>query len=250
MQVIPFKTHKISPQEDLFGILDKYLPKLGQNSVVAVTSKIVSLCEGRVVAIDESNPEQKDTLIESEAAWFLPRNENPYNVSLTITKGMLSAGAGIDESNGNGYYILWPENPQESANRIREHVVKTTGIEDIGVIITDSKTTAMRWGVTAIALAFSGIKPLKNYINTPDIYGRPFVFEQMSIIDNLACSAALVMGEGAEQTPLSVITDIPMVEFTRKNPSEKELKELEITMDTDLYGKFLKSAPWKKGKGH
>ena len=34
-----------------------------------------------------------------------------YHMTLTIKQGMLIPTAGIDESNGDGYYILWPRDP-------------------------------------------------------------------------------------------------------------------------------------------
>lgn len=252
MQVTAIKTHKITQKDtDILKILDQYLvnyqlPVFKDKSVIAVTSKIVAICEGRMVKLTDVD---KDTLIEQEAQYFLPRSENKYDVSLGIIHNTLAASAGIDESNANGYYILWPKDPQESANKIREHLSNKFKIKNLGVIITDSRTTPLRWGVTAICIGYSGFLPLKSYVNKPDIFGRPFAFEKMSIMDNLACSAALVMGEGAEQTPIAVITDIPMVEFTGQNPTQKELDDIKITMDDDLYGDFLKSANWRKGKG-
>lgn len=250
MQTTAIKTHKVTPQDtDILHILDTYLPALTENTIVAVTSKIVSICEGRYVKIDASDPKQKDALIAKESQFYLPREENKYHVSLTITNNILAPGAGIDESNANGYYILWPKDAQKTANTIREHLAEKNHITNLGVIITDSKTFPMRWGVTAISLAFSGFLPLKNYMNTPDIFGRLFVFEQMSIIDNLACGATLTMGEGAEQTPLAIIQDVPMVTFTGRNPTQEEVDALKIDMDTDVYGDFLKSAPWRKGEG-
>jgi F420-0:gamma-glutamyl ligase len=119
----------------------------------------------------------------------------------------------------------------------------------VGVIITDSKTTPMRWGVTSIALAYSGFKSLKDYIGKEDLFGRKFQFEKLSIIDSLATSARVTMGEGSEQTPMAIISDIPFVKFQDRNPTKKELKELEITVDIDIYGPFLKNAQWKKGCG-
>ncbi len=255
MQVTAIKTHKITEKDtDILKVLDTYVfddsghARMTEGSVLAVTSKIVSICEGRMVKIDPHNPDQKDQLIAEESEIYLPREENSYHVSLAISHDMLSASAGIDESNANGYYILWPKDAQASANMIREHILSRSGLDNIGVIITDSKTSPMRWGVTAIAIGYSGFEPLKNYIHTPDIFGRPFAYEQMSIIDNLASAAALTMGEGAEQTPLSIISDVPMVTFTGRNPTSEELAKIKITMHEDLYGNFLKNAPWKKGR--
>jgi F420-0:gamma-glutamyl ligase len=160
---------------------------------------------------------------------------------------MLAATAGIDESNGNGYYILWPKDPQNTVNTVREYLKKRFHLKKVGVIITDSKTSPLRWGVTSIALAYTGFKPLKDYIGKKDIFERKFEFEKLSIIDSLAGAAAVVMGEGAEQTPLAVITDLPFVEFQDRNPMAKELKSLKISIGEDLYGPFLKNVKWKKG---
>ncbi len=245
MKVTPIKTHIITPGENLLEILDRYITTLSEKSIVAVTSKIVAVCERSIVKQEEAD---KDELIEKESQYFLPRKENPYNVSFAIKNNILAVSAGIDESNGNGYFILWPKDPQESANTIREFLCRKFNLKYVGVILTDSKTTSMRWGVTAIAIGYSGFAPLKSYINQPDLFHRPFAFEQMSIIDNVACSAALVMGEGNEQMPLAVVSDVPMVEFVNHNPTTEELRSIQITLEEDLYGSFLKNAPWKKGQ--
>jgi dihydrofolate synthase / folylpolyglutamate synthase len=245
MKVISIKTHKVTVDDrDLIKLLDKYLLKLEEKSILAITSKIVSITEGRLVKMENAD---KDELIKKESQFYLPREQNRYNVSLTVTRNILAATAGIDESNGNGYYVLWPKNPQQTANDIRRYLKRRFSLKNVGVIITDSKTSPLRWGVTAIALAYSGFKPLKDYIGEKDLFGRKFAFEKLSIADSLASAAGAVMVEGAEQTPLSVISDLSFVEFQDRDPTEKELKELSITMDEDLYGPFLKSVKWKKG---
>lgn len=253
MQIIPIKTHALIPgkDRDIMKILDQYLGensgqfKLTEGSVLAATSKIVSICEGRFVPMEGTD---KNELIASEAQMYIPRTLNRYNVTVTIKNNILGAGAGVDESNGNGYYILWPEDVQKSANAIREHIAKRLGLRNFGVVITDSKTTSMRWGVTGIALAHSGFLALKDYIGTPDIFGRNFEFEKLNIADCLATAGVLAMGEGKEQTPLAVISDIPLITFQERNPSDEELAALQIHIDDDVYGDFLKNAPWKEGK--
>ncbi|MDZ4228087.1 MAG: coenzyme F420-0:L-glutamate ligase [Candidatus Levybacteria bacterium] len=245
MKIVSVKTHKITKKDkDIFVILDKYLLKLEEKSILAITSKIVSIAEGSLVKIDSVD---KDELIRQESQFYLPRDQNPYNVSFTITHNMLAATAGIDESNGNGYYILWPKNPQKSANKIREYLKKKFHLKNVGVIITDSKTSPLRWGVTSAAIAYSGLKPLKDYIGKKDLFERKFAFEKLSIIDSLASAASVVMGEGAEQTPMAIIKDLSFVEFQDRNPTKKELEDLCISPEKDLYGPFLKNVQWKKG---
>jgi len=247
MKVTPIKTHKITVDDsDLIKILNKYLTIFPEKSILAITSKIVSITEGRFVKIGGVD---KDELIKRESQFYLPREQNPYNVSITITRNMLAATAGIDESNANGYYILWPKDPQKTVNEVRAYLKNRFHLKDVGSIITDSKTSPLRWGVTSIALAYSGFNPLKDYIGKNDLFGRKFKFEKLSIVDSLAGAASVVMGEGAEQTPMAIITDLPFVEFQDRNPTVKELKELFISIDEDLYGPFLKNMKWKKGKG-
>lgn len=246
MKITPIKTHKITSKDnDLFKILDKYLPKLKEETVVAVTSKIVSITEGRTIKIQ--NSKQKEDLIKKESQYYLPKENSKYDVSLTITNGILTASSGIDESNSNGDYVLWPKNPQESANKIREYLCKKFGLKYIGVIITDSKTSPLRWGVTAQAISYSGFSPLKNYIGKKDLFGRKFIFEKLSIIDGLATSSALVMGEGSEQTPIAIIENAEFVSFQNRNPNKKELSSLKISIEDDLYAPLLTKAGWKKG---
>jgi len=247
MEIFSIKTHKIKPfKQNLFEILDKYLKSIKERSIVVITSKIVSICEGRVVKIETAD---KKELIKKEAEYFLPPEKNKYNVTLTVKGNLLIPTAGIDESNGNGHYILWPKDPQKTANEVRRYLCKRFSIKKIGVINTDSKTSPLRWGTTGVAIAYSGFSALNNYIGKPDIFGRKFKIQKANIADALATSAVLVMGEGSEQTPLAVIENVPFVKFKNKNPSKKELKDFRINMDEDLYGPLLKSVKWKKGEG-
>lgn len=251
MVVTSIKTHKITKRDiDLLQILDRYLPPLRERSVVVITSKIVAICEGRTVKIDDADKDKlRDKLIEQEAEYFLPKEENKWGFHLTITNGIIIASSGIDESNGNGYYVLWPKNPQQSANAIRKFLVSRHKLQDVGVIITDSRISPLRRGVTGVAIAHSGFSALNNYIGKPDIFGHHLRVTKANIADALASAAVVVIGEGREQTPLSVITDVSFVKFQRRNPAKRELADLKIPLDEDIFASLLKRAPWKKGKG-
>lgn len=245
MQISVYKVPKItSKSHDLFDLIDSVLPVVPEGSIVAIAAKIVSLCEGRVVPVGQTD---KDNLIKQEAQQFLPRSLSSYNVSFTITHNMLLPTAGIDESNADGHYILWPKDLQASANAIREHLVARHGITQVGVILTDSTTRAMQWGVTGVALAYSGFVPLKNYIGKPDVFGRELQYETSSTANGLAAAAVVMMGEGDEQTPIALIEELPFVEFQPRNPTEQELTDLRIQPEDDLYWPLIQNAPWVPG---
>lgn len=245
--VTPIKTHKITPNDcTIDKLLDQYLPTdIPERSVVAVTSKIVSICGGRVVKVGDV---EKEALVAQEAEWYLPLSENLYGVSITIKNNVIIASAGIDESNGNGYYVLWPENPQQSANEIRRTVREIRGVREVGVIVTDSRLSPLRWGVTGVGIAHSGFQAVNDMIGKPDIFGRPLHVTKVNIMDGLAASGVFVMGESSEQTPLAIISDIPHIVFQDHDPTEQELNKLKITMKEDIFAPILKRAPWKTGK--
>ena len=240
------KTKKITPKDtDILKILDRYLLRLKDKSVVAVTSKIVAIVEGNVVKISEGD---KDKIIIQEAEYYLARSSSKYNVLLTIKGNAINFSSGVDESNSGGYYVLWPKDPQKSANKIREYLTKKYNKKNLGVIITDTTSIPLRWGQRGVfVLAHSGFSALNSYIGKPDIFGRPLKMTSASISDALGTAAVLVMGEGAEQTPLVVIEDIPFVKFKQRNPTVRELEKLKMPLENDLYAPLLKAVKWRKG---
>jgi len=248
MIVRSVKTGKILPESTTIPkILDECLNEFKNGSILAVTSKAISLCEGRTAPTNAN----KSKLIEDQADYFLPARLSQYNFEFTITNKTLIPAAGIDESNTNGNYLLWPSDPQKSANEIRSYLNRRFNVVDAGVVITDSTCQPLRWGTTGIAIAFSGFKPTNNYIGKPDLFGREFKVSRAGIASGLAAAAVLAMGEGSEQTPLATIEDVPFVEFVDRNPSKDELENFYISdYKEDLFAPFLNSVDWQKGNGN
>lgn len=247
MNVRTVKTDKVLVGgPTIFELLDKYLSSLQEGSVLAITSKVIAICEGRVVPLGSID---KEELIKAESEYYLPARLSKYGISFTITKNSLIPRAGIDESNGNGNYILWPQQPQQSANEIRQYLAKRFGLKKVGVIITDSTVMPLRYGTVGIVVAHSGFLAANDYRGKPDLFGRPFKVSIASVAGGLAAAAVLQMGEGTEQTPIAIIEDLPFVQFQSRNPNKKELANFYILVSgDDLFAPFLKNAPWQKGK--
>jgi dihydrofolate synthase / folylpolyglutamate synthase len=245
MKVTTIKTRPIRPgRGDLIAVLDAHLSSLSERAILAVTSKIVAICEGRVVRAGDI---AKSTLVEQEAEYFLPSTESKYGYILTIRHNLLVPSAGVDESNGDGFYVLWPEDPQRSANEIRRYLARRFSRREVGVILTDSTTRPLRWGVTGVALAHSGFAAVNDYVGQPDIFGRPLAVTKANVRDGLAAAAVLVMGEGTEQTPLALIDDVPFVTFQERDPTPEEPEAAAIALEDDLYAPLLERAPWQRG---
>lgn len=245
MKVIAIKTKKVVVGDELYKILDEFLPKLKDKTVVAIASKIVGICEGRVDPDDSD--EHRDELAQIEAEFYIPVELSKYNFMITINNNVLVARAGIDHSNGHGNLVLWPKNPQKSANEIRKHLVEKHGVKNLGVILTDSHLSPLRWGVTGVSIAHSGFETLIDYVGKPDIFGRPLLVEKSNVPDSLATAAVIEMGEGNEQQPIAIIEDAKFVKFQKRNPTQEELEMLKITVEDDVFAPFLTATKWIKG---
>ena len=246
MIIQSIKTNKITAgATDLLSLLDEAIVGLKEGSVLAITSKVVSLCENAVVPIGDID---KAELIIQESDLYLPATLSKYGHHFTITNHTLIPVAGIDESNGEQNYVLWPKDVQATANQVRAYIQERHGLQQIGVIITDSTCRPLRRGTGGIALAHSGFQALNNYVGKPDLFGKPFAVSRADVAGGLAAAAVLQMGEGSEQTPIAILSDLPFVEFQNRDPSEAELAELRISLDDDLFAPFLQTVEWKKGE--
>ena len=248
MIVKAIKTRKFLPPKDNLWELLSTIQNLEEKSIVAVTSKVVSIGEGRCVSIKGTD---KDELIIDESDNYIPRDLVPEGwVMHTIKNNLFIPSAGIDESNGFNYYILWPKDPQVSAKKIWEFLKNRFNLDKLGVIITDSHCIPMRRGLVGISLAHFGFNPLRDYRGEKDIFGREMQISLTDIPDCLASAAVLEMGEGDEQTPIAIISDINFVKFSSKIiESKKPQSSFIIDEKEDLFYPFINAIKWKKGGG-
>ncbi|MDO8520854.1 MAG: coenzyme F420-0:L-glutamate ligase [bacterium] len=235
MIVKPIKTRVFKEGEDLVGFITDYIPRLRKESIVVVTSKIISLSERRTALV--KNAKTKERLIRRESEFAIPTKY----VWLTVTDGMVMASAGIDESNANGKLILLPKDSFRTARFLRKKLQQKYGVTRLGVLVTDSRTIPLRAGVTGVALGYAGFRGVKDYRGTPDIFGRKFKFSRTDVADGLAAAAVLVMGEGDEQQPLALIEKAP-VEFC----DASNRRELRISIQDDMYRPLFAKLPKQK----
>jgi dihydrofolate synthase / folylpolyglutamate synthase len=248
MKVTSIRTERIAAgATELLPLLDRVIADVDDGSVIAITSKIVSLCEGSVIPLDAI---AKEELVVRESDLYLPASLSKYRHHFTITNNTLIPMAGVDESNGDGQYILWPRDAQATASTVRAWARQKFGLSQIGVLITDSTCHPLRRGTNGIMLAYSGFRALNDYVGRPDLFGRPFAVSQADVAGGLAAAAVLQMGEGAEQTPIAILSDLPFVHFQDRDPTARELASVIIPLDEDLFAPFLTSVHWQKGTRH
>lgn len=252
MQFIPIKTRKfLPPKDDILQELDKRLPKLKEGDVLLIASKILAIHQGRCVKIEKADLSakasatadksarynQKHQLVKKEADFSLPAYMiGDSEIILTIKDYTLIPSAGIDESNGNGYFILWPKNVNLLLKQIVKRYQTKFGTKKLAAVAVDSRTTPLRWGTQGVSIGFWGLKPLFDYRGQKDIFKRKLKYTQRNLVDTLADLGALIMGEGGEQTPVVVLRGAKFVKFTKKDLYHK----LVIPPKKDLYAPILK----------
>ncbi len=240
MEFIPLKTRAMMPpRDDLYEVLDASLPRLREGDVLFVASKVVAIHQGRCVKIlPPGTPGargQKARLIKEESEWYARSHLRSWpDLYLSIKESTLIANAGIDESNANGHYILWPRRAPAAAKAIRHYLRKESGVKKLAVVIVDSHILPLRHGTVGISLGSAGMEPLYDYRGTPDLFGRTIRHTAKNVVDPLAAMAVALMGEGNERTPLLLLRGAGaggLVTFTDRDVSRK----IAVQPKDDLY---------------
>ena len=242
MEIIALPTRLLlPPQDDVLATILTALDQAGglhNGDILAITSKVVSLHQGRVVPINQVL--DKDQLIIEQAESYLPRHFVPHNYALlTIHNHLIAPSAGIDESNAQEYYILLPDNPGQLARDWYQQLRQRYNLQQLGIIITDSRSTPMRRGVIGVGLAFAGFQPLRDYRGQPDLFGRPMKISQTNIVDSLAVAAVYAMGECCEQTPIAIIRGATGLQFTDSDCADQLWLNSQDDIYQPLYRHFL-----------
>ncbi|WP_321506151.1 coenzyme F420-0:L-glutamate ligase [uncultured Methanoregula sp.] len=127
---------------------------------------------------------------------------------LCMKNGTLLPNAGVDASNAPpGCVTPLPANPDKSASAIKDMIKDLTG-KNIGVIIADSRTHAMRLGCSGVAIGAAGITAVIDDRGRCDLFGRKLEVTKRAVADNIASAAELVMGEADECTPAAIVRGI------------------------------------------
>ena len=171
LRLIPVRFPIVGVGQDLSSVVVISLENSGlslrRGDVIAVASKVVSTCEGRIVKL-------RDVCVSSNAKrmarkWKMDQylaevvlseaNEVLGGVPgflLTVKNGTLTPNAGVDLKNSPpGTATLWPLDPDKSAQKLRSRLERRNTTQ-IGVEIVDSHVTPLRLGTVGLAIGVSG----------------------------------------------------------------------------------------------
>ncbi|MEM2923414.1 MAG: coenzyme F420-0:L-glutamate ligase [Candidatus Nitrosocaldus sp.] len=190
--------------------------ELRDGDVVVVTQKIVSKAEGRVINLADVIPSEQAVKIAREqckdprVVEVILREARKVvaikdGVIITQTRhGFVCANSAVDGSNVKGESLtMLPVDPDVSARRIRDGLMKATG-KRVAVIISDTFGRPFREGQVNVAVGIAGMKPVIDYRGLKDMYGKELRVTSIAIADEVASAAELVMGK-SRGVPVAIV---------------------------------------------
>ena len=205
---------QIQPGDDLVSILldaiDRSKVGLKDGDILVMCQKIVSKAEGAVVDLKtvepsdfahqiadqwEKDPRIVEVVLRESNRIVMMKN----GVVITETKrGWVCANSGVDASNtlADDIVIVLPEDPDKSAKDMRIAIQERRNIS-IGIVITDTFGRPWRDGLVEFALGVSGFEGLLDLRGGEDLQGRELSHTVISVADELACAAGLLMEKSA-----------------------------------------------------
>jgi len=109
--------------------------------------------------------------------------------------GFVCANAGVDESNvPDGYAILLPKDPDNSATKIHKEILDKTGM-NVAVLISDTFGRPFRIGQTDCAIGVAGMDSILDYQGKKDDFGKTLRITAIAVADEICSAAELVMGK-------------------------------------------------------
>ena len=241
----------VFPGDDLAVLILEGVERAGlalqDGDLLVVTQKVVSKAEGRLINLVEVDPSPEAIRLGEET------NKDPRLVEVILDEsrqvlrtregviivehrlGFVCANAGVDHSNvqdeegQQGEWVaMLPQNPDASAQRLRERLQDATEAK-IGVMIIDSHGRAWRLGTVGIAIGVAGFPALLDLRGRPDLFGDPLRSTQVGLADEVAASASILMGQADEGLPVIHIRGLPYA------MREGTLREILRPRELDLF---------------
>ncbi len=226
---------EITPGDDLPALITEAAVRAGveRGDILAVTSKIVSKAEGRIV-----HAADREQAITDETVRVVATRTRADGGSTRIVEnrlGLVMAAAGVDASNtAEGVVLLLPVDPDASAAAIRAAVEVAVG-GPIGVVVTDTAGRAWREGQTDIVIGASGVRLLDDLRGTRDAAGKLLEVTAPAVGDEIAAAADLVKGK-TTGVPVAIVRGLARLldaaapgARTLNRPAEDDLFSLGTT---------------------
>jgi coenzyme F420-0:L-glutamate ligase/coenzyme F420-1:gamma-L-glutamate ligase len=243
----------VNPGDNIAKIIVDVVLKNGleikDGDILVVAHKIFSKIENRIVKIENVQPSERAKIFSKktgkspkfveiilrETKRIIKANKEIFLVE--DNRGLICINAGIDKSNIEGVnnYILLPENPDKSAEKLRFQIKEITG-RTIGVIICDTYSRPFRRGQVNFAIGFSGLNAFRDYRGKKDLFEHTLRVKNVAIIDEISAASELLMGQGKEGTPVVLLRGLKQI---LENTKKANISDILISGKEDLFRNIL-----------
>ncbi len=203
------------PGDDLAGAIAGAAPWLRDGDVLAVTSKVVSKVEGRLVPAPGGTEERER--VRQRAIDEETRRVVAARGGLRIAEtrhGFVMAAAGVDASNVRTDEIaLLPIDADASARALRARLRQLLGVS-VAVVVTDTTGRPWRLGLVDMAVGAAGIGALADVRGETDQHGNTLQITEIAVADEIAAAADLVKGK-LGGVPVAVVRGLHPVDDRR-----------------------------------
>ncbi|NHJ25568.1 MAG: coenzyme F420-0:L-glutamate ligase [Candidatus Lokiarchaeota archaeon] len=254
MQLFSLKLPLIRENDPLLDIIITHLKQedetLKEGDIVVIAEKVIATAQGRVIDLNTITNISKEAkklaknydmderyvqLILKESSMILG---GMTHVILAKVHDFLIANAGIDQSNaGPNKVVLLPDNLKKVAWEYRDILKGEFNLNNLGVIIADSRVQPLRKGTIGIAIATAGFEPIEDLRGNPDLFNRPMQITMRAVADDLASAAQFLLNETDQRTPVVIIRGANL-EFTNTPLSTPEMAPEEC-LYMNIFSKYL-----------
>lgn len=250
LEILPILVSVKTGKFDLYQSFKMSGFEFEENDILVVSSKYISMSEGRVLNLDNVKASEKAKVVSAvyhvnEKLVELIFREADYvfkgvpGFLLSMKDGILAPNAGIDKSNvPKGFVVLYPSLALKTADNLRRQFLIDMSI-NVRIVIADSRLMPGRIGTIGVAIANAGFEPTEDQRGNKDLFGRVLRVSFKAVSDSLATMAVAVMGEGNESIPAAVIRGIGVTSTDRK----LSRCDSSVDPDQDLYLRGLGVGP-------
>lgn len=213
--------HVLGPGVDLAKAILAALRDAGvtndlvDGDVLVVASKVVALAEERLVplpAVDDrldgqSSHDGRRALARQHSRRIVA--DHPRALIVETAHGFVCANAGLDTSNvPPGHVLLLPEDPDDSAARLRADLGRHLGV-DLGIVVGDTFGRPWRQGQVEVAIGVAGIHALRDERGGHDLLGTRLDVTVAAVADEVAGMADLVRDK-ATPVPFVLVSGLDL----------------------------------------
>jgi coenzyme F420-0:L-glutamate ligase/coenzyme F420-1:gamma-L-glutamate ligase len=212
---------EVRPGDDLGALLAAAAERLdgglADGDVLAISHKVVSKAEGRIVRLADVEPGERARALAAE------HDKDPRALQVVLDEaaeivradrgriiartrhGFVCANAGVDASNAGAdeTLVLLPLHPDASARRIRATLRERLGSAP-AVLVTDTFGRPWRNGQAEIAIGCAGLAALDDWRGRNDGGGRELDVTVIAVADEIAAAADLARGKDTREPAVRV----------------------------------------------